>query len=722
MGSEEIRPRLDGIEITDLEPELCFLVTPNGGQFYVAAPTREFRVWASRCDGTRTRAELLAGMAPDYEEMMDILEADGCLRHDRDTGADDVATTSVLLTGSPALIEPLAEILDGTGYASVETVPYFHDLSEMDIENAVVVAAFDHPAYTELIALDALCAGSGVRWLPLRRERGRVIAGPAITPGGIDFADVVARRRSAAQDPRVVEAFLSAPSDSTPLRPGDARWALTTLAVHLERWLSGGRSGMTTGEIELNPADLTEIRRPILPVPDRARPVPATTDPELLVDDQTGIVTGVGEIPPAPGMPARLRVCAVDVADMRRVTNWPNDRQAFGTSWHDFDLARQSAIGEAVERYCGSWLAPEREVCFGSYKQFARYGIPALDPQRLNLYSAAQYRSPGFPFAPLTQDTECSWVEGFSHTTDEPVWLPAFLFSNERQPGEARFADPLIAGLASGTTEEHAVTSGLEEVLERDTTMLWWANTPRLGRLTIPDEIRSLIADATDDYEVTLIHLDNEFDVPVVAAVVLDRVKRWLSIGFATRPDALEAAKKALAEGFTLQHTCRALDDERELSGMRRDLPHLGNLKPHRADRRYLDSYREDFADVVDLLCQQQIYLDPRAVKRVAPWLMDLPSRGWDDLPALGERRLKAYQARVEARGFEVISVDLTTCDVAAAGFHAAHTLVPGLVSNFPAGSPFWGNGRIAEAAVALGWRDEPLAEHELNVFPLPHA
>ncbi|RSN64945.1 hypothetical protein DMH01_00615 [Amycolatopsis sp. WAC 04182] len=687
MGSEEVRPRLDGIEITDLEPELCFLVTPNGGQFHLAVPAREFRAWASRCDGTRTRAELLAGMAPDYEEMLEILEADGCLRPGPDTGTDDVAATSILLTGSPSLIEPLAEILAGSGYASVETIPYFHDLSERDIENTVVVAAFDHPAYTELIALDALCAGSGVRWLPLRRERGRVIAGPAITPGGIDFADVVARRRSAAQDPRVVEAFLSAPSGSTPLRPGVARWALTTLAVHLERWLSGGRSGMTTGEIELNPADLTEIRRPILPVPDRARPVPAATDPELLVDDQTGIVTGVGEIPPAPGMPARLRVCAVEVADMRRVTNWPNDRRAFGTSWHDFDLARQSAIGEAVERYCGSWLAPEREVCFGSYKQFARYGLPALDPRRLNLYSATQYRSPGFPFAPLTRETECSWVEGFSHTTDEPVWVPAFLFSNERRPGEARFADPLIAGLSSGITEEHALTSGLEQVLERDTTMLWWANTPRLGRLTIPDEIRSLIADATDDYDVTLIPLDNEFDVPVIAAVVLDRVKRRLSIGFATRPDALEAAKKALAEGFMLQHTYRALDDERELSGMRRDLPHLGDLKPHRA-----------------------------------PWIMDLPKRGWDDLPALGERRLKAYQARVEARGFEVISVDLTTCDVAAAGFHAAHTLIPGLVSNFPAGSPLWGNGRIADAAVALGWRDEPLAEHELNVFPLPHA
>ncbi|ANN19237.1 hypothetical protein SD37_28895 [Amycolatopsis orientalis] len=641
-------------------------------------------------------------------------------------GSEDARSrleTSVLVTGSPALTAPLAEALAAGGYADVEIVPFFCDLSEVDTGTTVVVAAFDHPAYAELTALDALCAGSGVRWLPLRRERGRMIAGPAITPGnGIDFADVIARRRSAAPDPGVADAVLSAPANGTALKPGDARWVLANLAVHLERWLSGGRTAIAGGEIELNLVDLTELRRPILPVPDRVRPAPAVTDAELLVDDRTGIVTGVSEIAPTPGMPARLRVCAVEVADMRRVTNWPNDRQAIGTSWHDFGLARQSAIGEAVERYCGSWLAPEREVRFGSYEQLTRYGVPALDPRRLNLYSAGQYRSPGFPFTPLTPDTDCSWVEGFSHTTKESVWVPAFLISNERQAGEGRFADPLLAGLAAGTSEEHAVTSGLEEVLERDTTMLWWANTPRLARLPIPDEIRSLIADTVVGYEITLIHLDNEFDVPVVAAAVLDRVTRRLSLGFATRPDALEAAKKALAEGFTLQHTCRTLDNETALSALRRDLPRPGELKPYRADRRYLDSYRDDFGDVTDLLCQQQIYLDPRAAKRVAPWVRDLPDGCWDALPSLGERRQKAYQDRVEARGFEVISVDLTTCDVAAAGFHAAHTLVPGLVSNFPAGFPLWGNGRITDAAVALGWRDTPLDEGDLNVFPLPHA
>lgn len=723
----DARPQLTGVEVHDLEPELCLLITPNGGQFSITAPVREFRAWLGRCDGTRTREELLTGMNPDYAEVLDVLEADGCLHAGRDeqAAARRLAATTVLLTGAAELTGPLADVLAPSGYARIEPLTGLDHPFPADPADTVVVAAFTHPAYAELTALDAFCADRGVRFLPFRCERGQGIAGPAVTPGtGPDFADALARRRSAALDPRVLDAFAAAgPPPGPRFRPGEARWLLTALAVQLERWVTGAPAETTTGELELDPVRLTALPRPVLPVPDRPRPVVAHGPrPDLLVDDRTGIVTAVHELPAAPGMPARLRVCAVDVADMRRVVDWPNDRQAFGTSWHDFELARDSAIGEAVERYCGSWLPPERRIRHASYDRLRRDGVPALDPRRLNLYSPRQHRAEGFPFAPLTTDVECAWVEGFSHTTKEPIWVPACLVSTEAEPGGARFTDPLIAGLAGGTSVEHAVTSGLEEVLERDTTMLWWANTPRLRRLPVPAEIRALVADTADTYDVTLIPLDNEFAVPIVAAAVFDRTRRWLSIGFATRPDAFEAAKKALAEGFTLQHTCLALDDERELGAMQADLPHLGNLKPYRADRRYLDSYREDFADVVDLLCQQQIYLDPRAAARVAPWVRNLPVRAWDGLPALGERRLKAYQERVEARGFEVISVDLTTRDVEAAGFHAAHTLVPGLVSNFPAGFPYWGDGRIRRAAVDLGWRAEPLPEERLNVFPLPHA
>ncbi|MCY0935140.1 YcaO-like family protein [Streptomyces sp. H34-S4] len=710
------------VEIYDIEPDTCFLATPNGGEYYISAPTSEFRAWAARCDGTRTRAELLTGMRPEYAEVVDVLRHDGCLRAAPASSAAAraalLARTTVLVTGSPALMTPLRHALSTTGYARVAPAP--EDLAQADARDTVLVAAFDHPAYAELTRIDELCAGLGLRWLPLRRERGRAVLGPAVVPGATaDFADVRERRLSAARDPRVVEAMTTAPeADSPRLRAADARWVLAQLDAHLERWLADGAA---VDETDLDPVAFTQVRRTVLPVPTRPRPVVrGDAEADLLVDDQVGVVTGVQELAPLVSTPAALRVCAVDVADMRRVADWHNDRQAFGTSWGEFDAARRSAVGEAVERYCTSRL-PQDRLRYGSHTGLRRAGVPALDPRRLHLYSQRQYRTEGFPFAPLTVDSECAWIEGRSWTTGEPVWVPAALIAHD-EADPVRYCDPLVAGVAAGVNEEHAVTSGLEEVIERDTTMVWWANAARLPRLPLTDRLRELVADSLDAYEITLIHLDNEFGVPVVAAVVRDRATQWLTIGFATRPDPQDAAEKALAEGFTLHYTCHYLDDGKALEKGQADLPHLGNLKPYRADRRYLDSYRADFADVRDLLCQQQVHLDPRAGQRVAPWLQDLPTRSWDGLPALGERRLSAYRERVEARGFEVISVDMTTCDVDAAGFTATHTIVPGLVSNFAAGLPMWGDGRIGRAGVQLGWRSQPPAEEEFNVFPLPHA
>ncbi|MEF2530082.1 hypothetical protein [Streptomyces sp. CS62] len=56
MPAEDTAWELVDAEVYDLERDMCFLVTPNGGQFYISAPPDEFRAWLARCDGTRTRA------------------------------------------------------------------------------------------------------------------------------------------------------------------------------------------------------------------------------------------------------------------------------------------------------------------------------------------------------------------------------------------------------------------------------------------------------------------------------------------------------------------------------------------------------------------------------------------------------------------------------------------------------------------------------------------
>ena len=65
---------------------------------------------------------------------------------------------------------------------------------------------------------------------------------------------------------------------------------------------------------------------------------------------------------------------------------------------------------------------------------------------------------------------------------------------------------------------------------------------------------------------------------------------------------------------------------------------------------------------------------------------------------------------------------DLTTPDVALTGMRVVRVLVPGLVPNFAAAFPYQGHGVLRTAAVRLGWRDAPVAEEAINIFPMAHA
>jgi ribosomal protein S12 methylthiotransferase accessory factor len=117
-----------------------------------------------------------------------------------------------------------------------------------------------------------------------------------------------------------------------------------------------------------------------------------------------------------------------------------------------------------------------------------------------------------------------------------------------------------------------------------------------------------------------------------------------------------------------------------------------------------------------------QVHLDPRAAETIRPWVTSDERVPLESVAALPDRSLGTYRQVLEAAGHEIVAVDVTTPDVAATGLRVVRTVVPGLVSNFPAAFPFNGRRRLQDAAVELGWRDTPLAEDDLNVFPLPHA
>jgi ribosomal protein S12 methylthiotransferase accessory factor len=450
-----------------------------------------------------------------------------------------------------------------------------------------------------------------------------------------------------------------------------------------------------------------------------------------LVDPRCGIVTALERRLHPPEVPPALISFTARVSDSRRLGPWQGDRVALGSAFYDSEQARRAAIGEAVERYCGNFVP--RGLVRASCRDLRAAGELALEPSRMVLYSERQYAQRGFPFVRFDDDLRVLWAEGRDLATGSAVWVPAsFVYINYYAgalASEPRTNFVLYSGIAAGPGREAAEEAALEELIERDATMIWWlSGSPALG-ISL-EEVPALCAalatpGAAGDpgaIRYHLVQIRTPFAVPVVGALVHDTALGILGLGVACRPDPLSAALKALVEAIHLRSFSRQLlDPEGSVwHSMRNGILDARAYKPYRADRAYLDDYRPDFRDVADLGAQSQIYLDPRMQVHAARLLAPPEQVRLADLPPVASRA--AYLERLRRRGFQAVSVDVTTPDVRQAGLAVARVIVPGLYPNAPAAFPFLGGRRLYEEPAALGWLPAPLAEDDLVRAPLPHS
>jgi ribosomal protein S12 methylthiotransferase accessory factor len=721
---------------------------PQDATIVASASRRTFRVNMppeALVDGLSRRAgnrQMTLPADDDLDGVVRTLRADGCLGavpgtadwlrfDDAAADLDAGSRTSLVIVGEGRLASLLGtyDLLGRLrGSSRRELAALDHSL---DSASTVVVAVSDHLDYEFLAEIEDSASAAGFRWMPLHLDAGRGWMGPAITPGeGPGYRDVMRRRLCAAANVPLFHALTGRAVHGRPHLPPDPelRWMLAILVVELERWVTGVPVVSSSHEIELDPMSFALKPHPVLPMPDRATKTSRHFDMEVFVDDRTGIVNRLEHVRLHPSVPSQFRMIQTVACDVRQVSYRVNNRLNHGSSFFSDRVARAAAIGECIERYCGNWIDPDALVR-ASYDELIGKGDRAIDPLELVLFSPSQYAAPGFPFVPFTRDLPVQWIRGRSLSLDRDVWLPASLVYFSYQLGPCAFEPrtnfPAYAGVAAGADWDAAVTSALEELIERDTTMIWWLNAHPLPRVRLTPDLEAMWAGQPSELgqRAWLIHLENEFDVPVMAGV-LENVRDGLfAVGFAARPDPVQAGLKAWAEALALQETERAMDDPASAYWTTAaKLVEDDRVKPHRPDRRYLDSYRADFHDVTSLMAQLQVTLDPRAREVARPCVDVDEARPLSSVPRLADRTSTAYRERLERRGFEVFAVDLTTSDVAATDVKVARVIVPGLVPNTPAAFQPLGRGRVQHAAVALGWRDRPLEEEALNTFPLPHA
>ena len=249
----------------------------------------------------------------------------------------------------------------------------------------------------------------------------------------------------------------------------------------------------------------------------------------------------------------------------------------------DREIAKEKAIGEALERYCGSHAS--QILARTSYQSLKNIG---LNPKNLVYFADSQYL-PGFSYRKPSSIQLINWVEGYSLVKQQKVFVPAFavyLGYNRLIPPEERFLPTSSCGLALQTSQEKAVIKGIFELIERDAAMITWLTKRRVPRLDLssvelPELIylRDKVSEEGFNMDICISTID--FPFPSVIAIVYDSKNRapYVSFGLATEIDLEKAALKALEEALMIRNTLEILNEEDKIRQLKR--PSVNNFLDH---------------------------------------------------------------------------------------------------------------------------------------------
>lgn len=363
--------------------------------------------------------------------------------------------------------------------------------------------------------------------------------------------------------------------------------------------------------------------------------------------------------------------------------------------------ANTSAVAEAVERYCASYVQPDRTV-FASWREL---GANALHPSELPLFTQEQHAKPGFPYRPFTEDSRIGWFEAYSLTRGKNVYVPAALTWDSYRPiapNEDAICFGLMTGSAAGSTLEQAMLGGLLEIIERDSFMIMWYNRLQMPGIDLNgsallEPFKALMDERR--FRLDLVDTTSDIGVPSVFGLLHTRDGK-VSFGGAARSTLEEAASKTLMEISQL---------------------YMGNKA-----QIYASGLPELQADqIVDYGLRLPYYEQPNAMRELdfacaAPKTRKLAANPIDGKASHAEQ-LKQVLDRLAARGLEAICADVTTEDARALGLHVVKMIVPGTVQ-LPRSEHerLIGSRRIFDVPVGTGYRAFPIAPTDLNTAPHP--
>jgi oxazoline/thiazoline synthase len=343
-----------------------------------------------------------------------------------------------------------------------------------------------------------------------------------------------------------------------------------------------------------------------------------------------------------------------------------------------------SALMEAIERYSGIYQGDEIRVT----RRFTDFAPgDAIVPNDVLLYSDTQYRvpinssgeGPSTP-APLDPSAKIEWSPVWSLRDKRFKYLPTtLLYFFYRGPGQINTDSN---GCAAGNTIAEAIVQGFLELAERDAYAIWWYNRVQRAAVDLGRFNDSYVRDlqhqlAETGRQLWVLDVTNDLGVPSFVAIThwMNNGQENIEFGSGAHFDARIALLRALTE--------------------LNQFLSIGLMGGGKGEKTSLDG-------TTPLRLQDYPFLIPNNT------IADHAGPGGKFGHLDSREQVDACVRIAEQAGLDFLVLDQTRPDIEVP---VVRVIVPGLRHFYRR----FGPGRLYDIPVKLGWRDQPLAEHEFN-------
>lgn len=366
------------------------------------------------------------------------------------------------------------------------------------------------------------------------------------------------------------------------------------------------------------------------------------------------------------------------------------------------EKAIMKALGEGLERYCLAVFRREGFIQASIRQLKGNY----LDPASVVNFSKNQLKDKTLNAFRFYEGAKLSWVRGYSMTQKKPIFVPAQLvYIPYHAHDEPIIRLSITTGAACGSSLEEAVFSGICEVIERDSFMIFYLNELAPTRLDLNRSKNTPLINILNTYkrynlDLYVFDISTDLLLTSIMAIIVDRsgIGPAVSVGLKCSTSPVAAIVGAIEEAQQIRSWIRdEMYKHKEVI-----------VKSDFLDLRERGLYWSKFDKVKDL----DFFLNSKNTIQIDEFIKKSDATATDFDGLIQMLKLKKLEA---------VFVDVTRPEVKRKGFVVVKVIIPQLqplylYENFK----YLGGSRLYKIPKILGYKNTPKREADLNSKPHP--